>query len=56
MESTANWAKSTGKNFDELIASVTSKGGTTERVHGFWKENNLHQLMIDGLNEAKKME
>lgn len=57
MESTAFWAKSQGnKDFETLIASVKSKGGTTERIHETWDSNGLKDSIIEGLKAGQEKE
>ncbi len=56
MASTAEWVSKDGRNFDELIAAVTSKGGTTERVHEKWEDLDVHDYIVTGLEAGRKKE
>jgi pyrroline-5-carboxylate reductase len=45
--------ETSGKTFDELIAAVKSKGGTTEAALKSFEENKLEDLVVKSLNKAK---
>lgn len=56
MESTASWAKKQGKDFETLISSVKSKGGTTEKIHETWDSIGLSSSIIEGLKAGEEKE
>jgi pyrroline-5-carboxylate reductase len=42
------------KNLDEYIASVTSKGGTTEAALKIFNEQHMGEVIIQALQSAKR--
>lgn len=49
-----NLINNADKNFDQLIATVASKGGTTEAALRVFEENNMADIISDALTSAQK--